>query len=284
MNRILKLSIAAAMILGATACTRIDTGNIGIEKTMGQVKPDELPPGVYFTMFKTVMEINGKENALSINDLKPKAKENLTMQDFDLDVYFQVNHQAAADLLVKYAGDMTEATVGEGDEAKGDGSFVIGRNLVTRLAREAVYDAARKQPFADMQNKRAELAADIEQTLQRELDNKAGKGAFSITNVVIRNITSDANLEASIRQAAQVEFQTRQREAQIKLAAAEAERRRIEAEGEARANKIISDSLTPQLVQIKLAEMSRDAAVSVAAKPGNTILLGGNATPLVNVK
>lgn len=284
MKRISTLFIAVAMAFGATACTRIDTGNIGIEKTMGQVKSDELPPGAYFTLFKTVMEINGKENVISLNDLKPKAKENLTMQDFDLDIYFQVNHAAAADLLVKYAGDLTEAKVGEGDEAAGDGSYIVGRNLVMRHAREAVYQAAAKQPFADMQNKRAELAADIEAALQQELDSKAVKGAFLITNVVIRNITSDANLEASIRQAAQVEFQTRQREAQIKLAAAEAERRRIEAEGEARANTIISNSLTPQLVQIKLAEMSRDAAVSVAAKPGNTVLLGGNATPLVNVK
>lgn len=282
MKRISTLALAVALTIGATACTRIDTGNIGIEKTMGQVKPDELPPGVYFTAFKTVMEINGKENAISMNDLKPKSRENLTMQDFDLDVYYQVNHQAAADLLVKYAGDLTETKVG--DDADGDGSYIVGSNLVARHAREAVYSAAGKHPFAEMQNKRAELSADIERALQHELDVKAGKGAFTITNVVIRNITSDANLEESIRQAAQVEFQTRQREAQIKLAAAEAERRRIEAEGEARANTIISNSLTPQLVQIKLAEMSRDAAVSVAAKPGNTVLLGGNATPLVNVK
>lgn len=284
MKRISAIAFATMLAISATACTQIDSGNLGIEKTMGQVKPDELTPGTYFTLFKTVMEVNGKETAIQLNDLKPKAKENLTMQDFDADIYYQVNHAAAADLLVKYAGDLTESKVGEGDDAKGDGSWIIGRNLVTRHAREAVYAAVAKQPFAEMQNKRAELASDIERTLQQELDAKAGKGAFVITNVVIRNITSDANLEASIRQAAQVEFQTRQREAQIKLAAAEAERRRIEAEGEARANKIISDSLTPQLVQIKLAEMSRDAAVAVAAKPGNTVLMGNGATPLVNVK
>lgn len=284
MKRLLLLISAMAFMLLSAGCTQIDAGNIGIEKTMGQVKPDELPPGVYFTMFKTIMEVNGKENAISISDLKPKSKENLTMQDFDLDVYFQVNHDRAADLLVKYAGDLAETKIGDGNEARGDGSYVIGHNLVARHAREAVYAAAAKQPFAEMQNKRSELSGDIERTLQTELDAKAGKGAFLITNVVIRNITSDANLERSIREAAQVEFQTRQREAQIKLASAEAERRRIEAEGEARANRIISDSLTPQLVQIKLAEMRRETAVSVASKAGNTVLIGGEAIPLLNVK
>lgn len=275
MSRTTTLILAAAITLAASACTRVETGNVGVEKTLGQVKPDELSPGVYFTLFKTVLEVNGKENAISLTDLKPKSKENLTMQDFDFDVYYQINHASAADLMVKYAGDLT---------ADKEDNYIIGENLVTRQAREAAYNAAVKQEFAQMQNKRSELAADIQRNLQTELDASAGKGAFTVTNIVIKNITTDAKLEASIREAAQVEFQTRQRESQIKLAAAEAERRRIEAEGEARANKIISDSLTPQLVQIKLAEMSRDTATAVAGKAGNTVLLNSNAAPLVNVK
>ena len=57
----------------------------------------------------------------------------------------------------------------------------------------------------------------------------------------------------------------------------------VEAEGQAKANQILSASLTPALKEIKLAELQRDAALAIANKAGNTVLLGGGAQPLVNV-
>ena len=53
--------------------------------------------------------------------------------------------------------------------------------------------------------------------------------------------------------------------------------------GQARANQILSASLTPALKEIKLAELQRDTALAIASKQGNTVLLGGGAQPLVNV-
>jgi len=52
------LIIVAAFWL--TACSQIDTGNIGVESTLGQVKHETMPPGVYFTMFKRVTEVSAK--------------------------------------------------------------------------------------------------------------------------------------------------------------------------------------------------------------------------------
>jgi hypothetical protein len=57
----------------------------------------------------------------------------------------------------------------------------------------------------------------------------------------------------------------------------------VEAEGQARANQIVSASLTPVLKEIKLAELQRDAAIAIASKAGNTVLLGQSASPLINV-
>ena len=56
----------------------------------------------------------------------------------------------------------------------------------------------------------------------------------------------------------------------------------VEAKGQAEANEIISRSLTPALKEIKLAELQRDAAIAIAGKAGNTVLLNGG-TPLVSV-
>lgn len=36
------------------ACTQIDTGNVGVESSLGQYKTEELAPGVYFSAFKNI--------------------------------------------------------------------------------------------------------------------------------------------------------------------------------------------------------------------------------------
>ena len=53
------IPVLAAAVLAA--CTQIDTGNVGVESSMGQFKKEVLTPGVYFTAFKRVTEVSTKE-------------------------------------------------------------------------------------------------------------------------------------------------------------------------------------------------------------------------------
>lgn len=76
----------------------------------------------------------------------------------------------------------------------------------------------------------------------------------------------------------------RKKQQEVDLANAEAERLKAEAKGQAEANEIISRSLTPQLLQLKLAEMQRDAAFAVSKGAGNTVLIGAPGTPLISTK
>jgi regulator of protease activity HflC (stomatin/prohibitin superfamily) len=104
-----------------------------------------------------------------------------------------------------------------------------------------------------------------------------------VTAVNVRNLLTDPAIEAAIRQRAETDQAIERKRKEIELAKAEAERLLVEAEGQAKANQIISASLTPALKDIKLAELQRDAALAIATKPGNTVLMGGGAQPLVNV-
>jgi prohibitin 1 len=65
------------------------------------------------------------------------------------------------------------------------------------------------------------------------------------------------------------------------LARAEAERNRIEAEGVARANRIVAESLTPTLIELRRVEALRAFAEN---KGTSTVVLPSNAVPLVQVK
>ncbi len=281
MNAVLKKSTSLsvlALVAILSGCTQIDTGNVGVERTLGKVGKDPLAPGVYFTVFKTVDEFTAKEVSFQLQDLTPKSRDNLTMKDVDIDVYFKTMPAAIPGLYTKYQGDVVQH---KQVAQNGTSDLVMAYSRVSREAREAVYKSIAQLDATTMHTKRTELAELVRASLQAELDAN-DKGAFLITAVNVRNLLTDPAIEAAIRQRAETDQAIQKKLKEVDLARAEAERLIVQAEGEAKANKIISESLTPSLKELRLAEIQRDTAIAIAGKAGNTVLMG-NATPLVNV-
>ena len=263
-------TLMIATALGA--CGQIDTGNVGVESTFGQVKEQSLPPGLYFTLFKTVYEVSAKERGIDINDLTPKARDNVTLQDVDLVVYYKINPAFAAKIMTQYAGDMVFDKATDG--------YLLGVNLVTRVSREAAYQAFAMHGASEVHTKRTEVSDWMRKSIQKELDSDSGKGMFEITNVVIRNIVTDARLEEAIKQSAEVEFAIRKKNQELDLARKEAERKLIEAEGEANANKVIAESLSLNLIELRRIE----AMASFAKNGTHTVVVPSGTSPLIQVK
>lgn len=265
--------------LSLAACSQIDTGNVGVERTLGKVGTEALTPGVYFTLFKSVDEFTTKEVSFQLVDMTPKSRDNLTMKDVDIDVYYKTTPAAVPGLYVKYQGDVVQHNqIAQG----GTKDLVVAFSRVSREAREAIYKSVAELDATTMHTKRTELSEMVRARLQEELE-KNDKGAFVVTAVNVRNLLTDPAIEAAIRSRAETDQAIEKKRKEVELAKAEAERLIVQAQGEARANEIISASLTPSLKEIKLAELQRDTALALAGKPGNTVLLGGGATPLVNV-
>lgn len=270
------LTLTALLLTG---CSQIDTGNVGVERTLGKVGTDALPPDVYFTLFKTVDEFTTKEVGFSLNDMTPKSRDNLTMKDVDIDIYYKTTPTSVPGLFTKYQGDVVQHKQVVNN---GTADLLVAFSRVSREAREAVYKAVAELDATTMHTKRAELAEMVRSGLQKELDTNDA-GAFVVTAVNVRNLLTDPAIEAAIRQRAETDQAIEKKRKEIELAKAEAERLIVEAEGQARANQIVSASLTPALKEIKLAELQRDTAIAIASKAGNTVLLGNGGSPLVGV-
>lgn len=277
MKKLLALFFVAVL----AGCSQIDTGNVGVERTLGNVKQESLPPGVYFTLFKTVDEFTAKEVPLSITDLKPKSKDNLTMADVDVDVYFKVEPSKMAQLFTKYQGDVSRVFKPASDGSMKDtGDEIVGMGRVLREARESVFRSIAQFDATTMHLKRDEIADAIRKTMQKELD-ATDPGAFLVTNVNVKSLVTDPALEASIRKRAQVDQEIEAKVKQGELAKAEAKRILIEAEGQAAANNAINASITPNLIRMR--EIAAQEAI--AAKTGNTTIMVPYGTqPLVSVK
>lgn len=272
----LRILLAGLAIMALSACTTVETGNIGIEKSFGKVNPNALGQGVYVTMLDTVYEVTTKEVNFQVNDMRPKSRDNLTLQDFDADIYFRVDPGKVPGLFIKYQGDyQLHSAIVEGGSDVG----VVGFSRVSRAAREATYDAIAQFDATTMHTKRAEIAAAIQRNLQRELD-ESDKGAFIVTSINVRNLLTDAAIENAIRERAKTDQEIARAQKQVELAKAQAEIARERARGQADANVILAASLTPTLMQLRLAELQRDTIVA-SAKSGNTIISGVD--PLVTV-
>ena len=232
-----KISTAIA-IASLAACSQIDTGNVGVESTLGQVQKETMPPGVYFTMFKRVTEVIAKEVPLSLDDMKPQTADKITLSDLDVDIYVQIDASKASDIMTKWPGDAVSV--------KGEEGVRIGFNYVTRQAREAVYSAVAKRSSATVHTERSQIAADIVKDLQSNLDSEAGKGLFFVRSANVRNLVTDPALEANIKAAAQAQFKLQEEKNKLEVAKVEAERKRAEAQGEADAIRIKAEAVAKQ--------------------------------------
>jgi regulator of protease activity HflC (stomatin/prohibitin superfamily) len=266
--------VVPLLALGWCSVGTIETGNVGVRTTLGTVSMDEVPPGIYFRVpvLQTVQTFVAKETSVDLNDLKPKAKDNLSLQDLDVSVFFKVTDGAVADLYVRYAGQ----------HAYHDGRWYPAYNLVSTLARNAAYEAAAKHDSLILHTKRDDVAADMHATLQAELD-KANKGVFSVTRVVIRALSTDRSIEQSIQAAVSAQKQLEQADIQIRIANKNAEAEIAKAHGIAKANAIINSTLTREYLQhetnLVLQKFAEKGGASTVILPANM-----QAAPLVQVK
>ena len=97
--------LLAVVVLAATSCGTIETGNVGVRTTLGKVNPEEVEPGidVGLPVVTQVQVFSGKEIAVELNDLTPKARDNLSLRDLDLTVYYKVATGSISELYIKYA-------------------------------------------------------------------------------------------------------------------------------------------------------------------------------------
>jgi regulator of protease activity HflC (stomatin/prohibitin superfamily) len=263
--------ILAAVCASLAACTQIDTGNIGVESTLGQVKKETLPPGIYFTMFKRVTEVSAKELGLSLQDMKPQTKDKITLADLDIDIFYQIDPGKASEIITRWPGDMVEY--------RNEDGVRVGNNYVTRQARETIYNVISQYGSDTVHLERTAIAAKIVEGLQKDLDSSVGKGWFFVRSANVRNLVTDPALEQAIKDSANRNFQIAAKQKEVELAKAEAERKRVEAQGEADSIKIkaqaISSAGGKDYVELKAIE-KWDGKLPQAT--------GSGAVPFINIK
>ncbi|MGL4409587.1 MAG: SPFH domain-containing protein [Zoogloea sp.] len=264
--------VAGLLLITSTAGT-IQTGNVGIKTTLGILSKDEIEPGVYFKLplISTVQEFSAKDIVIDISDLTPKAKDNLSLRDMDVSIYYRANPGAIAELSAKYASQSARHP---------DGYFMPAYELIWRIARNACYEEIARLDSLLIHTQRDQLGTAIARKIQEELD-RTDKGVFSISRVVIRSVQTDPSIEQSIQQAVANQKKLEAMQVQTEIAKKEADIKVTEARGISEANRIIAGSLTREYLQHEA-----NLALLKFAEKGNTntvvVPAGMGVTPLIN--
>jgi regulator of protease activity HflC (stomatin/prohibitin superfamily) len=259
-GRVLALALAGIVAVAAFggAVGTIGTGNVGVRTTLGVISPDEVGPGVYlkWPLISTVQEFTAKEIAIDLQDLTPKAKDNLSLQDMDVTVYYRASPASIAELQARFSG---QSVLDEANRV-----WMPAYGLVFRVARNVAYEEVARVDSLVMHVRRDELAEAMRANMQAELD-RTDPDVFSVSRVVIRSVRTDPSIEQSIRDAVANQKKLEAMTIQTEIAKREAEIRITEAEGIAKANRIIADSLTREYLQHEV-----NTALQEFARRGNT--------------
>ncbi|HCJ9817161.1 TPA: SPFH domain-containing protein [Escherichia coli] len=260
MKRILLGLAMLATCFTLTGCFGIiDQGNVGVRTSFGEIKQEPVT-GMYQTFFSDVTVYTTKETNVAITGMTPRARDNLTLKELDVVIYYTTNPLKLPTLQA--------TTAGQSAKLEGDDFLRPGYILIDNLGRSMSMDAASHFDSLTIHANRPALEKEIAVALQAELD-KAQPGTFKITRVVVTTAQTDPTIEKSIQEnvTAAKRLDTARKNVEIK-------------QQEGIANKAIADTLTPEFLQH---EYNQAIATCAANANCHLIVDGSQSGKILNI-
>jgi regulator of protease activity HflC (stomatin/prohibitin superfamily) len=217
MMRFIKVGLVLTAVALTSACTRIETGEVGVRVGFDkQVQPGELLPGSFNqTFIGDVLTFPVKDVNVVLENMTPVAKDNSTMKDFDAVVVYNINSQNVAELY---------STKNKSFHAEFKGDTYVMYNYVVQNARNAIYKAARKYEALDMADNRTDMENYIKEEIVRNLSEEKLDGSIMISQVMIRNVVPADTVVESANALVRSKNELKQKEVEVKTAEAESRR------------------------------------------------------------
>jgi regulator of protease activity HflC (stomatin/prohibitin superfamily) len=217
MMRFVKVGLVLAAVALTSACTRIETGEVGVRVGFDkQVQPGELLPGSFNqVLIGDVLTFPVKDVNVVLENMTPVAKDNSTMKDLDAVVVYNINPQQVAELYSTQDKNLHP-------QFKGD-TYVM-YNYIVQSARNAIYKAARKYEALDMADNRDAMETFIKDEIVSNLVERKLDGSIMISQVLIRNVVPSDTVVESANALVRSKNELKQKEVEVKTAEAESRR------------------------------------------------------------
>ena len=210
MNKTFKLAILTAAMLGASACTRIETGTVGLRVDMSkQISGTELQPGSWNQIiFGDVLEFQVRSIQVAWENLTPQTADNSTLKDFDVAMIYEINPTAVSELWINQSRSFHTYEHGE---------YYLMYKYMTQLLNSATAKAVRKYRALDVADNRANIESDIRVAVEAMLREEKLDKAITVSQVRVASAVPADDIVASANAAVKAmnDLKTKQVEVQI---------------------------------------------------------------------
>ena len=251
----LKGIVFSLSIFILSSCVTIRQGNVGVKRTVGKINQNIIEPGAQlFNPFASKIIV------------VPIRTENIEVK---LDLPSKEGLNVLADISILYHIEKNNAT-----EIVGKIGMNYESTIIIPVFRASAADVTARYMAKDMHTGNR---FEIESAIKEQMMKIIGDRGFIIEAVLMKSIQLPEGLYRAIEEKLQAEQDAQRMEFILQKEKQEALRRTIEAEGIRDANKIISEGLTPQIIQYKTIEAYRELSKSPNAK----LIIGGGHQPIL---
>lgn len=213
-KKILAVAMAA---LAVSACTRIETGTVGLRVNMSNVvEPNELQPGSWNqTMFGSVLEFPVRSIQVAWNNLTPQTADNSTLKDFDVAMVYDINPTSVSDIWINQSRAFHSYEKGE---------WYLMHNYMLQLLNSASVKAVRKYNALSVADNRQNIETDIKANVDKMLADEGLDKAVMVSQVRVANATPADDIVASANAAVKATNDLKTKQVEVEIAKQEAQR------------------------------------------------------------
>ena len=250
--------VTAALVLGTFAsCTVIGPGQVGVKSTFGKRKERTYDPGlVAFNPFVTrVLKLPTRTVNREVK-LNLPSKEGLNINS-EISILYHVEANMAPSVVSEVGPDYENI-------------------MILSVFRSAAADVCSRYLAKDMHSGRR---GEIEGAIRNHMDSLLAPRGFVIESVLLKSIQLPPGLYTAIEDKLEAEQQAQRMEFELQRERMEAQRQAIKAQGVRDAQKILSEGLSPSIIQWRSLEVLENLSSSPNAK---LIVTDGKAPVLIN--
>ncbi len=241
--------LSVLVIAGACSVTTIDTGHVGVLTLFGKVTGERLGEGMHvINPLKSVTRFS-----LRTQEQKEVAEvpssEGLLMH-LEVSLLYRLDPQRATEVYQKLGVDYVEVVVAPNLRS-------VMRAVTAAHAANALYSEAREA---------------VAQQMLVEMRKLVQPRGIIIENVLLRDIKLPATLKAAIEAKQQADQDAQRMNFVLQKERQEAERKRIEAQGISDFQRIVTQGISPALLDWKGIE----ATMEIAKSPNAKVVVIGN--------
>ena len=217
MKAIKVTALALAIMSALPACTRIETGTVGLRVNMSNVvEPNELQPGSWNqTVFGSVLEFPVRSIQVAWNNLTPQTADNSTLKDFDVAMVYDINPTSVSDIWINQSRAFHSFEKGE---------WYLMHNYMLQLLNSASVKAVRKYNALSVADNRQNIEIDIKSNVDKMLADEGLDKAVMVSQVRVANATPADDIVASANAAVKATNDLKTKQVEVEIAKQEAQR------------------------------------------------------------